>query len=201
MPLPALKKLSLISLFTSIISLVLIAAAAWVFLSTQEQVQRLEHQMQAMQHNMKIVESMQPEWVQMHQRMHAIEEQIHQLEDHAIQAATPPVVHTITPQTPSQAIEQHPSKPQAKQANEPSWMVVIASFDALKKAKQAQHSSHIREISTQITRVHLKHGTWYRIVKSGFKNKHEAKLFAHQLKKQGFRDAWIQFYTPQNTSH
>jgi len=204
MPIPALKNLSLVSLLTSIISLALLAAGAWVFLSTQEQVQRLEHQMQGMQENMKVVESMQPEWVQMHQRMRSIEEHIHQLEDRYTQAqkpAIPPMIHTITPQTPSQAMKQSPPKPKPKHQAEPSWMVVIASFDSLKKAKKAQHSSHMRSMGSQITRVHLKHGTWYRIVKSGFKHKDDAKKFVIQLKKQGFHDAWIQFYTPKNTTH
>jgi len=73
-----------------------------------------------------------------------------------------------------------------------AWLVVIASFDRLQKAKEAQRQKRIASLQSSITTVHLKHGTWFRLVRAGFASKEEAKAFAKKIRTLGFKDAWIQ---------
>ncbi|MDQ6953610.1 MAG: SPOR domain-containing protein [Mariprofundaceae bacterium] len=188
------NKLTMLSILTSIISLLLVSLVIWVFLSTQEQVQQLQMKLKNMQKTLDDAEGLPPEMTQMREHIQRLEEKFHKFEGNketnTIQQSH---IKMITPDSPIQTMKQ---KPNIKSAPKPmpahKWLVVIASFDSLKKAKNAQQGKKIAALHSSITMVRLKHGTWYRIVRSGFINKASAIAYAKQIKNLGFKDAWVQ---------
>ncbi|MBL1351951.1 MAG: SPOR domain-containing protein [Zetaproteobacteria bacterium] len=189
------NKLTMVSILTSIISLLLVSLVVWVFLSTQEQVQQLQIKLQNMQQSLDYADGLPPEMTQMREHIQRLEEKLRKFEGkketNTVQQSH---IKMITPDSPIQAMKQ---KPKVKPAPTPrpahKWLVVIASFDSLKKAKKAQQGKKIAALHSTITMVRLKHGTWYRIVRSGFIDKTSAIAYAKQIKHLGFKDAWVQY--------
>ncbi|MDQ6994930.1 MAG: SPOR domain-containing protein [Mariprofundaceae bacterium] len=186
------NKLTMVSIFTSIIALLLVALVVWVHLSTQQQVYQLQFKLHSMQKDLDNAKSLSPEIAQLHEHIQRIEEKLSATEAKPSKPSiSTPIIKTITPNTSVQKVKQITKLDVAPKPIS-HWMVVIASFDSLKKAKQYQNSKKIYELHSTITRVKLKNGTWYRIVRSGFTNLDEAKNFSKKIKKLGFRDTWIQ---------
>jgi len=186
------NKLTMMSILTSIIALLLVV---WVHLSTQEQVQTLQLKVQKMQKSMDYADSLAPEIAQMRNRIHRLEDALNQpMAPPKVEVSSQvPKIKMISPQTPVQKIEQ---KIQVASTIIPktshAWLVVIASFDRLEKAKNAQQRKKMSQLQSSITTVHLKHGTWFRVVRSGFASKAEAQAFAKRIQDLGFKDAWVQ---------
>jgi len=184
------------------IALLLVGLVVWVHLSTQEHVQQLQHKLQNMQNILERADSLQPELTQMREHIQHIEEKLISMESQSETNIKPvaPVAATktikiITPQTPVHPIAQkiiHQTK--NKLAPTSDWMVIIASFDTLEKAKHAQQRKRISALHSSITMVKIKHRTWYRIVRPGFKDKASAIDFSQKIKRLGFHDAWLQHY-------
>jgi len=189
------NKLTMISILTSIIALLLVLLVVWVHLSTQEQVQTLQLKVQKMQKSMDYADSLAPEIAQMRNHIHRLEDTLNQpMAPPKVEVSSQvPKIKMISPQTPVQKIEQ---KVQVASTIIPktshAWLVVIASFDRLEKAKNAQQRKKIAQLQSSITTVHLKHGTWFRVVRSGFASKAEAQAFAKRIQNLGFKDAWVQ---------
>ncbi|MDQ6991678.1 MAG: SPOR domain-containing protein [Mariprofundaceae bacterium] len=186
------NKLTMVSIFTSIIALLLVALVIWVHLSTQQHVQQLQFKLQSMQKDVDNAKSLSPEIAQLHEHIQRIEEKLSATEAKPSSATLPTsVIKTITLNTAVQKLEQTTKVDIAPTPNA-QWMVIIASFDHLEKAKKYQQSKKSSELHSIITRVKLKNGTWYRIVRSGFTDQASAMAFTQKIKKLGFRNAWIQ---------
>jgi len=195
------NKLATISLLSAIVALLMVALVAWVHLSTQEKVEQLQLKLQNMQHSLDNADSLSAEIIQMREHIRQLEEKISQQNQHVqenkVESST--AVKIITPTTPVQTLEQKPQVvPKVQTPPSKTWMVVIASFDSLKKAKLAQKSKKMSTLQSTITTVHLKHGTWFRIVRSGFTNKASAQAFAKDIRRLGFKDAWVQYQSKKN---
>jgi len=168
----------------------------WVHLSTQEQVQTLQLKVQKMQKSMDYADSLAPEIAQMRNHIHRLEDTLNQpMAPQKVEVSSQvPKIKMISPQTPVQKIEQKVQVASTITQKEPhAWLVVMASFDTLKKANHALKTKKVSDLHhITIIKVKLKHGTWYRIVKPDFSNKKSAMDFAKQIKHLGFRDAWVQ---------
>jgi len=189
------KKLIWVSMLTVILALLLVGLVLWVHLSTQDQVRDLQGKLQDMQKQSMHVDNLSAEVSQMRQHIRLIEEELSKLEEQQqAKTVSPPPIKMITPNTPTHAIEQQPStKPASKPVAANTWRVVIASFNSLEKAQKAQKTRKFSNIHhTQIIKVTLKHGIWYRIIRADFTDKTSALAFTQKIRHSGFKDAWLQ---------
>ena len=187
------SKIPVIALSISIVSLLMLGMVIWVNLSAQDKINELNNQIESMQSTLQFAEGMQPELTQIKQHIRKIEQKIRVLDPDAV---SPPVEkttqmaiqpHIITPDTPIQQVQQ------ATSSSGSHWLVIVASFDTLKKAERAQKKQQQNGMNTRITTAKSHKHTWFRTVQTGFKSKSQAQHFAQQLKTQGIKDAWVQY--------
>ncbi|MDX8398271.1 MAG: SPOR domain-containing protein [Mariprofundaceae bacterium] len=200
---PSNKKTSnKLTLIITCIALFAALAAAWVSLSTQDKVQQIEQQS-----SLQLPQTL-AELALLQQQLDHLSQQLNQLQKQ--QAQTPLQQRPIS-KVPTTIVKPfirpHPvrkspplvqSKAQSKKVvsqSDPAinpkgnWQVVIASYQDVSKARKQQQQ--LKSISTLIQPVIIASNTWYRLVKTGFNNKRQAKEFALKLKQQGIKDAWV----------
>ncbi len=79
----------------------------------------------------------------------------------------------------------------APAAVEKTWSVGIVSFQDEAKARQAADKLAAKgyAVETFLTTLADKH--WYRVTVGGFKSKPDARAFRGEMRKQGYKTAWL----------